>query len=237
MYFLAHMYSLMKSLPIGISLENILEPMILGCWSPDAGYFPHYSPELTKFSHTNNPPINLYGKTGIKARCFEIGWLTHIACDELVHKEIFFSNGDPLCPLIIRNMGFKKLLTSSKIHLGREIGLDVLLFQKINYWDWIGQILFSKTTYTRQKINFPGFKKIQNYVYNYVTKFLPIVNHDSSFSKVIKKVIDYDFYNNQFLKEGIELIITKSQSICRSIIEENLPKEIHKTTTKKRKDF
>lgn len=227
MYFLAHMYSLMKSLSAGTSQENIIEPMIMGCWSPDAGYFPHYSTELAQFSHTNKPPINLYGKIGIKARCFEIGWLTHIACDELTHNELFFPNGNPLCPLIVRNKGFRKFLTSAKIHLGREIGLDVLLFQKINNKDWIGQILFSKTTYTRQKIDFPGFKKIQNYVYKYVTKFLPMVNHDSSFGKAIKKIIDYDFYNKQFIKEEIEFFITKSQSICKGIIEENLPKETY----------
>lgn len=227
MYFLAHMYSLMKSLPVGISREKILEPMIVGCWSPDAGYFPHYSTELTKFNHSNNPPINLYGKIGIKARCFKIGWLTHIACDKLAHNEFFFPNGDPLCPLIVRNKGFRNFLVSAKIHLGREIGLDVLLFQKINYNDWIGQILFSKTTYTRQKIDFPGFQKIQNYVYKYVTKFLPMVNYSSSFGKVIKKIIDYDFYNKHFIKDEIENFITKSHCICKSIIEENLSKEIY----------
>ena len=237
MYFLAHMYNLLKALPDNLSREDVIEPMILGSWCPDAGYFPHFSRQLTIFSHTETPLINLYKEDKIKSKCFEVGWKAHIACDDQIHNEPFFENGKPLCPLIERNKGYKILLSSVRLHLGREIGLDVLIFNELDLKDKASNILLSKSTYINQKITFPGFNKIQNYVYKYVMKFLPMVSHKSSFSNTIKRMIDYKFFNQPNIKNEIDLFLKKSQEICKKIISEELTKDILKTTTKKRKDF
>ena len=172
MYFLAHMYSLLKAMPKTLYRKEILEPIIFGCWSPDAGYFPHFSRYLTIFSHTEKPTINLYSKDKLKSKLYEIGWRTHIACDDQIHNRPFFRNGNPSCPLIERDKGYSALFYSAKSHLGREIGLDVLIFNKLDARDELTNILFSTSTYNKEKIAYPGFSKLQNYVSNYILKFL-----------------------------------------------------------------
>ena len=224
MYFLAHMYTILSSNQINKLTSKEIEPLIYGCWCPDAEYFPFYARELTKFNHSPTPTINLFKNDIRKAKLFKIGWMCHIACDELIHDEAFFPNKSPLCPPIDRDHGLRVFFKTAKKHLGREVALDFLIYNQIDWELKTAEIIFSKRLYNGIKIQYPGFNKLQNYIYNYSNKFLPMATMNSSFGKIMKKLFDYEFYNIKFVKENIIDFIEKAKGICENIIKENITK-------------
>jgi len=213
------MYLILKVLPESFSLEEVIKPMIIGCWSPDAGYFPFYSPKLTIFNHQEIPPAQFYNKESQKYKAFELGWKLHLLCDKLVHDNPFFSNDNPLCPKIIKNEGVRRYFNTAKKHLGREVGLDLFIYEHHMKNTTQLNLLWVKDFYKKPVVPYPGFPKIQNYVYLYVNRFLPLINNNSQFSKVIKKTIDYDFYHNEYNREKIAILLAKAQKECKKLIE------------------
>ncbi|MFW9922993.1 MAG: zinc dependent phospholipase C family protein [Candidatus Thorarchaeota archaeon] len=219
MYFLAHLYVILQALPEVLKKEELFEnltPIVYGCWGPDLGYFPHYSPKLTIFEHAEKPQINLFRGENRKEEAFYKGWKIHMICDEIIHMEPFFENGDPVCPLIKRNEGLKIYLRTAREHLGREVGLDIFIYRELLNNDWRRKIINNKELYLERKINYPGFKKVQKYVYWYTTKFIPRVAKDEKIGKRIQKIIKYDFYSKEIeerIKEMLEKMILKSKEI------------------------
>ena len=220
MYFVAHMYSILKILPKKMMNEQILQPLIIGSWCPDAGYFPFFSPKLAIFDHQKKPPINLYEKDENKRELFELGWKLHLLCDDIVHKRPFFENGNPLCPVILRKGTKRDYLSSARKHLGREVGLDIFIcsnLMNIEFLDnLLAKIIVGKT------INYPGFNKLQNYVYNYTAKFLPIAKEKLLMSELIQSIVNYDFFEQKKIKEKIIKLLTETQNECKTLIEKSL---------------
>lgn len=222
MYFLAHMYSILKVLPIGLSRDEIIKPMIIGSWCPDAGYFPLFSPKLKVFNHQEKPPIRLYKKNSQEGRAFELGWKLHILCDNIIHEKPFFADNNPLCPEIINNQGVKKYFKSARKHLGREVGLDLFIYERLLKKTSNIELLWVKDFYKKPVVSYTGFAKLQSYVYLYVNKFLPLVNRPSQLSRMAKKTIDYDFYLNEEIEEKIILFLENVQKECKKLIEKEL---------------
>ncbi len=220
MYFLAHMYSILKDLPEEYP-QQLLEPLIVGCWSPDAGYFPHFSWRMKVFSHTTLPPVNFYKNN--KAKAFVTGWKTHIACDKLVHEKPFYSNNEPLCCPIQTNAGVWRFLVSSKKHLGKEIGLDLFIYENLlNEKEWIMDTIRNRTTFLGPKIKFQGYRLLQKYIHQYTNWFLPMMTNGISGSKAIKEVINYKIYLKENFTVKIITLLEEAQQICKKIILESI---------------
>lgn len=220
MYFLAHMYSILKVLPSQASKEEIIKPMLIGSWCPDAGYFPFFSKSLTIFDHYPEPPINFYSKGSIQAKAFSIGWACHIACDAIIHNAPFFASREPFCPHVIRNRGFWIQLVSARQHLGREVGLDLLLYRTItNNNCWFNPIISSEETYKLSFIPITGFPKLQNYIYRFINRFLPLASKNSPLGIIIRKAIDYQIYYSKYVKKNIKILLVKAQEACSKIID------------------
>ncbi len=219
MYFLAHMFSILKILPEGLSLEEIIKPMIVGSWSPDAGYFQLFSPKLKIFNHQKNPPKLFYKKESQRCKAYVLGWKLHLVCDELIHEGPFFLDNNPLCPEIIKDEGVRRYFNTAKKHLGREIGLDLFIYEHLLKNNPKTNFLWLKEFYKKPMISYPGFPKLQNYVYWYVNRFLPLINNNSHFSRLIKKTIDYGFYHNEDNKEKISILLANAQIECKKLID------------------
>ncbi|MBD3192144.1 MAG: hypothetical protein GF308_15985 [Candidatus Heimdallarchaeota archaeon] len=219
MYFLAHMYSILKVLPNQIPKEEVIKPMLIGSWCPDAGYFPFFSKSLKIFDHFPSPPINFFPKHSIQAKAFDIGWTCHIACDELIHQAPFFASQEPFCPHVIRNKGLWLQLVSARQHLGREVGLDLLLYKIItNNNCWFNSIITSEETYQLPFSPIAGFPKLQNYIYRFINRFLPLASKNRPFGIMIRKVIDYQIYYSSYVNKRIKILLAKAQEVCSKII-------------------
>ncbi|MGC9778222.1 MAG: zinc dependent phospholipase C family protein [Candidatus Heimdallarchaeota archaeon] len=220
MYFLAHMYSILKALPEEYPQE-LLEPLIVGSWSPDGGYFPHFSWKMRVFSHTALPPVNFYKNN--KAKAFVIGWKTHIACDRLIHEKPFNSNEEPLCSPIQTNAGVWRYLVSSRKHLGNEVGLDLLIYENLlNEKEWIMNTISDRTTFLGPKIKFQGFRLLQKYIHQYTNWFLPIMTNEILGSGIIKEVINYKIYLKENFTEKVTTLLKEAQIICKKIVLEGI---------------
>lgn len=222
MYFLAHMFSILNVLPEGLPLEEVIKPMIVGSWSPDAGYFQLFSPKLKIFDHQEIPPLLFYNKESQRGKAYALGWKLHLLCDELIHENPFFLDNGPLCPKIIKGEGVRRYFSTAKIHLGREAGLDLFIYENLLKNDSKTNFLWIKDFYKKPVVSFPGFQKIQNYVYWYVNRFLPLINNNSKFSRRIKKTIDYGFYKNEDNKIKTGILLTKAQKECKKLIDKEL---------------
>jgi len=218
MYFLSHMYSILEVLPDELLKEEILKPLIFGSWSPDAGYFPMFSTKLKIFSHKEFPPIHLFRKNDQEKKNYIIGWKLHLLCDELIHEKPFFKNNQPLCPKISRNKGIQKYYRTAKIHLGREVGLDLFIYNKLLKSSKFN-LLFSRDFYCKPKITFPGYSKLQNYIYQYVNKFLPIASGESQLGNKVRTIIDFEFFNNSYIEEKIVEFLKFAQKECEKVVE------------------
>jgi hypothetical protein len=85
------MFTLLKAMPKSFLEKNeLLLPMVYGCWGPDAGYFPFFSWELRRLSHTEKPPINAYTDV-LQNKAFKTGWRIHLIADKIVHNRPFFT--------------------------------------------------------------------------------------------------------------------------------------------------
>ncbi|NHJ84216.1 MAG: zinc dependent phospholipase C family protein [Asgard group archaeon] len=222
MYFLSHTYTLLKALPKNIPKEMIA-PMIIGSWAPDAGYFPLFSWQLRQFKHSEKPTIALYRRNSLEDYAYTIGWKAHILSDKIIHARPFFDDNTPLCPVIPRNKGTKVLLLSAKKHLGREVGLDLFICEHLlSKDDIITKTLFKKETYLTENITNSGFTLLQKYIYAYVTKFLGLLKIRTITSKKILKFIDYEFFFDEKTQQQTINLLEKIIDENKKLISENI---------------
>jgi len=217
MYFLAHLYVILKALPDNFP-KDLIKPLIIGGWNPDASYFPCFSWQLKIFNHQKNPPINFY-KDSRKRIAFIKGWLVHMHCDEIIHEKPFFKNQQPLCPNINKTARLSKYLMSARMHLGREIGFDLYIYQ--NYLpkeQWITKIVKEKKTYVKPEVGITGYKSLQRYIYLYVNRILPVLAQKNWLSKGIRKIIGYELYTKTSVKEKAKVLLKETQKSATKII-------------------
>jgi hypothetical protein len=222
MYFLAHMQLLLDSLPEKLQTKRIMQPLITGTWGPDIGYFSLFSPKLKIFGHYEKPPVTLFPyKTKEEKEAFKLGWKAHLFCDELIHEKIIHEK-EPFAPPVIVTKGMKKRMGSLRRHLGREIGLDVYLYQKnMRKRNKRIHLLEKKELYFDQRIKISGFKRLQNYVYRYINNFLPYLNNGSRMARSLIEIFDYqEFFEQKKVKVLAEEMIKKAKLGIEKMIEE-----------------
>lgn len=207
MYFLAHAFVLLKAIQNRNFEENKLLPLLYGCWAPDAGYFPFFSWQLTHFKHSKKPLIHLFNEPE-NQKLFQAGWNIHLKSDKIIHNKPFFRN-KPLCPEIRKNEGLKIFLESSRQHLGREICLDLFIYEYLlNQDKKITKILFQKQIYSFQtEVSVKGFRLFQKYIYNYINRIIPFLISTKILPMKIKNFIDCPFFRTNLHKAKLEELL------------------------------